>query len=306
MEAESMTDYMETVESGISYGQNTEIYLKRVLTGNVESVRLRLAAALETVGYDIVEDEPHVQGRRGTRGWGVWGASADVLDYGTTLTVKLKQVSANSTRATFDYVIKHPWLSRGEKAVLVSEAETIVALASNHSIDKLCGTCGTESTDDSRFCRRCGSPMTREQAELDVLRMTAEARAGHTSVVTSAVMLMITIVMFAAALFTANAGAISAKGLWLLAIIGGVINLLNLLVTLCAWTRLNRALKSKSKENQNLAAGHTPTLATNDPLALPPRQSYISVTEGTTELLTREPIRATPLKRKASDTDSIN
>ena len=301
-----MTDYIETVESGISYAQNTEIYLKRVLTGNVESVRLRLAHALERVGYDIVEDEPHVQGRRGTRGWGTWGASADVLDYGTTLTVKLKQVSANSTRATFDYVIKHPWLSRGEKGVVVSEAETIVALASNHRVDKLCGSCGTESTDDSRFCRRCGSPMTREQAELDVLRMTAEARAGHSSVVTSAVMLTITIVMLAAAMFAVAAGAISAKGLWALAIAGGVINLLNLLLTFCAWTRLNRALKTKSKDNQNLTAVHTQPLATGDPLALPHRQSYTSVTESTTELLTRKPMRATPLKPKAHDTDSIN
>ncbi len=60
-----MTDYMEPMESGISYGQNTEIYLKRVLTGDAESVRLRLAAALERVGYDIVEDEPHMQGRLG-------------------------------------------------------------------------------------------------------------------------------------------------------------------------------------------------------------------------------------------------
>ncbi len=57
-----MTDYMEPMESGISYGQNTEIYLKRVLTGDIECVRLRLAAALERVGYDIVEEEPHVQG----------------------------------------------------------------------------------------------------------------------------------------------------------------------------------------------------------------------------------------------------
>jgi hypothetical protein len=73
------------------YGsQTTEIYLKRVLAGNVESVRTRLSAALERLGYDVIEEEPALLGRRGAKGWGTWYGSADVLDYAMTHAVCLE------------------------------------------------------------------------------------------------------------------------------------------------------------------------------------------------------------------------
>ncbi|MGH9941244.1 MAG: hypothetical protein ACRD9R_02665 [Pyrinomonadaceae bacterium] len=288
-----MSEFMGT---GSGYGsQNTELYVKRVLAGSAESVRPRLAAALERLGYDVIEDEPELRGRRGARGWGTWYGSADVLDYAMALVIRLKPVGAHSTRATFDYTIAHPWLSGGEKEVLAREAEALAALATIRAADKICAACGTESTDDSRFCRRCGAPMTSAQAEIEVLRLTAEGRAGHTSVVTSAILSFATMLIALFSLFTVWAGKVGTKGGITLAVIFGVMSLINLLVTSCAWSRLNRALRPKRGEAPALVGGGVmpePAFAAHDVVgALPPRAARASVTEGTTELLDAPPPR---------------
>jgi hypothetical protein len=291
------------------YGsQTTEIYLKRVLAGNVESVRRRLSAALERLGYDVIEEEPALLGRRGAKGWGTWGGSADVLDYAMTLVIRLKPIGMYATCATFDYIIRHPWLSRGDKEVLIREAEAITALASVRAADKICAACGTESTVDSRFCRQCGAPMTSEQAELDVLRMTAEATAGHASVVTSAVMLMITNLLTLVTFIVIGTGVAGVQGLWALAAIGGGIGFLNLLVTLCAWKRLNRALRSKVEERQALPIRKAQELTTVDVGALPPQRAGMSITDGTTQLLGTqgEERESVPVNRDSRDTGAIN
>lgn len=179
-----MSDFIFPVESSVSTYHTTEHYLRRVLAGDVASVRFRLVNALERLGYDILDDEESViRGRRAARGWGTSYSSADVLDYPMTLIVKLKAQGEHATRATFDYVVKHPSLSKGEKEILTREAEAISALATVRAVERICLACGTESTDDSRFCRRCGAKMTVETNELEILRMSAEIRAGHTSVV---------------------------------------------------------------------------------------------------------------------------
>lgn len=121
-----------------AYEQTTELYLKKVLPGNIKTVRVQLIEAMESLGYDIIEDEPHVIGRRGARGWAVWFGSADVLEYGTTLTVRLKPIGENSMRATFDYLIKHGMLTKGDKAIVIQEAETLAAISKTHAIEKMC------------------------------------------------------------------------------------------------------------------------------------------------------------------------
>jgi len=289
--------------------QTTEVYLKRVLAGNIENVRIRLEAALERLGYDVIEEEPALRGRRGAKGWGAWYGSADVLDYPMTLVIRLKPIGAHSTRATFDYLIKHPWLSKGEKEVLTREAEAIAALATVRVADKLCAACGTEAMDDSRFCRRCGAPMTSEQAELDVLRMAAETRAGHTSVVTSA---MLSLASIAIAIFAwiavAVKGQLTPKTFWTVIGFISIISLCNFLVGWCAWGRLNNALKPKREEPRGIPAGDTQTLSGNEVAALPPGRVGVSITEGPTELLNpqqREP-ETVRLKLGRSDTGSIN
>jgi hypothetical protein len=300
-----MSDFIDVGGYG---SQTTEIYLKRVLAGNIESVRARLGVALERLGYDVLEEEPALHGRRGARGWGLWYSSADVLDYPMTLVIRLKSAGEHTTHATFDYTIKHPWLSKGEKEVLTREAEAIVALATTRAVEKVCAVCGTEATDDSRFCRRCGAPMTSEQAELDVLRMAAETRAGHTSVVTSAILSLSTVVVALITLLVfLKKGALTTKGLWLAIGLMGVLTLFNFLVGRFAWQRLNAALASKREETRTLPVSRPQTLPHVEPAALPPRRAGHSVTEGTTELLNTQTREPEPLHlRRGGDTNSVN
>lgn len=111
-----MSDVFFPIDSGAIPYQTTEHYLRKVLVGDIQSVRVRLIAALERLEYDILDDDDHViRGRRQARGWGTSYSSADVLDYPMTLIVKLKEQGDHATRATFDYVVRHPSLSGGEK-----------------------------------------------------------------------------------------------------------------------------------------------------------------------------------------------
>ena len=301
-----MSDFVDVSAYGL---EATEIYLKRELVGSVESVSARLIAALERVGYDVIQDEPSILGRRGARGWGTWWGSADVLDYSMTLIIRLKPIGDHSTRATFDYKISHPWLSKGDKEVVLREVEAITALATMRSADKLCAACGTEAMDDSRFCRRCGAPMTAEQTELDVLRMAAETRAAHTSVVTSTMLSLVSILLALLAVVTIALNSTwGLKASWVWIVVLGVVSLFNFFLGWCAWQRLNGALRHKRAAQRISPVSDAKTLSGTDTTALPPARVGISITEGTTELLTprlREP-EAVPVKRGPSDTGAIN
>lgn len=273
-----------------NYSQTTELYVKKVLAGNIEDVRRRIEASMESLGYDIIEEEPNIIGRRGARGWGTWVASADVLDYPMTLTVRFKSLSNSSTRVTFDYSIKHPILNKGEKNVVIQEAKTIASLAKVHAIEKTCSVCETESTDDSRFCRRCGAPLTSEQAELEVLRMMAETRAGKTSVVASSVSMTVSTIVLLLVFLLNNAGLIKPKLVPLLFILGGLGILFSIMSSFFGWNRLKRALEKPETQAQNIPRPDVPeSLETGEFEALPPsRTAPASVTEGTTNLLDEE------------------
>ena len=301
-----MSDFVDVSGYG---SQTTEIYLKRELVGSVESVSARLIAALERLGYDVIEDQPAILGRRGARGWGTWYGSADVLDYSMTLVIRLKPIGDHSTRATFDYKVSHPWLSKGDKGVVSREVEAITALATMRSADKLCAACGTEAMDDSRFCRRCGAPMTNDQTELDVLRMTAEARAAHTSVVTSAMLSLVSILLALLAVITIALNSTwGLKASWIWIVFMGVVGIFNFFLGWCAWGRLNGALRHKRAEPRLSPLSDPIGLSGTDTTALPPARLGMSITEGTTELLTpqqREP-EAVPVKRGRGDTGAIN
>jgi hypothetical protein len=299
----------EFVDYGGFGSETTEIYLKRTLTGDVNAVRVRLAAALERLGYDVIEDDPVLRGRRGAKGWGTWYGSADVLDYATTLVIRLKPAGPHATRATFDYAIKHPWLSAGEKAVLTHEAEAITSLATMRASDRVCAACGTEATEDSLFCRGCGAPLSSEQAELEVFRMVAQTRAGHTSVVTSAILALSTLaVTIFAFIVTAIKGTLTTKAFLSLFILTSIVALCNLFVSSCAWKRLNLALRTKRVERQSLRLDNAQQMADAVPAALPPKTAAGYVTEGTTELFEtpkRERERV-PINERGNDTDAIN
>lgn len=279
---------MDIVNSN-STDQTTEIYIKKVLPGNIEVVRVQLIGAVESLGYDIIEEEPNIIARRGAKSWGTWFGSADVLDYARTLTVRLKTVSGNSTRVTFDYLIKHPMLNKGEKNVLVQEAKTIAAISKKHAVEKMCSVCETESTDDSKFCRRCGAPLTSEQAELEVLRMMAEVRAGKTSVVASSILMTVSTILLVVFFLLNNADLIKPKVVPLLFILCGLGILSAILSSFFGWNRMKRALEKPENQIGRIPRYVSPkSLETSEFAELPPHGVPASVTEGTTNLLDEE------------------
>ena len=272
-----------------SNDQTTEIYIKKVLPGNIEIVRRQLIAAIESLGYDIIEEEPNIIARRGTRGWAAWFSSADVLDYARTLTVRLKIVGENSTRVTFDYLISHPMLNKGEKNVLLQEAKTIAAISKKHAVEKMCSVCETESTDDSKFCRRCGAPLTSEQAELEVLRMMAEVRAGKTSVVASSFLMLVSAILIFVVFLLNNSELIKPKLVPILFILGGLGILAAIISSFFGWNRMKRALEKPETQVRHIPRYVSPEpLETGEFAELPPHRVPASVTEGTTNLLDEE------------------
>lgn len=279
-----MAEFMLGVESGGTAYQTTEHYLRRILAGDVASVRERLISALERLGYDILDDdETVVRGRREARGWGTSYSSADVLDYPMTLTVRLKQHGGFGTRATFDYVVKHPSITKGEREVLTREAEAISALASVRGRDSVCSSCGTESTDDSKFCRRCGVKLAVEVPEIELLRVYAEMRAGYTSVVATFIASLASFGITGAALLALMFSGIAfGKGIGALLVIGMALSFLSLLFVGFGWNRSSRALKRGGSSVAPPADVPAPQLLTMPARSFEPPPS---VTERTTNLL---------------------
>ena len=300
-----MSDVNFPIESGVSPYHTTEHYLRRVLVGDIKSVRTRLIAALERLDYDILDDDDHIiRGRRQARGWGTSYSSADVLDYPMTLIVKLKEQGERATRATFDYLIKHPSLSKGEKEVLTKEAEAISALATVRSVDKICSACGTESIDDSRFCRRCGTKLFIESNELEILRMYSEIRAGHTSIVTTFIATSVSTVLIGGALLSMLlSGVVFGNAVSAMLVIGLAISFLSSVFVAFGWNRINRSLKRPSNDNE-LVGISGPVLAFPDPETKPELRSMpASVTERTTNLLG---VSADPAKTGEFRTDDLS
>ncbi len=287
-----MSDYLVPDGTNTPYN-TTEHYHKRVLAGDPESVRFRLVDAMERLGYDILDDETNIiRGRRGARGWASAYASADVLDYPMTLIVRLKPNGPHATRATFDYLVKHPSLSRGEVAILTREAETISSLAMVRSLEKICPACGSEATDESRFCRQCGSPMTVQNRDLEYLRMAAEVRAGYTSVVaTTLVLAASTLLIGGALLAMLLSGVVFTPGLSSFLVIGLVASVINTFFSAFGWNRISRALKLKHAEPSVLSDHRTAEFAPPArAVAAEPRQLFPpSAIEATTNLLGSEP-----------------
>ena len=271
------------------YGyQDSEHYLQRVLTGNVNDVRRRLTLALERLDYDFIDEgDLEIQAKRNSRGWASAWASADVLDYARTLVIRFKPLSENLTRASFVYVIKHPSLQRGEKEVLTREAETLSTLATVRATDKICAVCGTESHDESRFCRNCGAPMTSDEAAIEILRMTAETRSGHTSIAVSTIIGLFIAVMNIAAIISLLYSGVGNKGVFIFLGVGIFLSLLIVISNGFGWKRLNNALKTTEKKDypqKIIIEKDAPRISGGNTNALPSAPAY-SVIEDTTSLL---------------------
>src|ERR1041385_939893 len=137
----------------------SDLDLTLALPGDVNTVRARLVNALQTLGYKVLGEQP-LYAKRGRQGAARYDCSLNVLDYPTTLTISLKQTNDVAVLATFSYEIKSFMrMTKGDRQTLAREAEAIAALAMERSALSACRTCGTQVTDESNFCRRCGAPL---------------------------------------------------------------------------------------------------------------------------------------------------
>lgn len=270
--------------SGTEGYSNTEHYLRRVLVGNIDDVRRRLNIVLERLGYDFVDDNGvDIEARRGTRGWGMM--SANVLDYSRVLAIKLRSISENTTQASFIYNIKQASLQKKDKEVFTREAETIVHLATIRATDKICGVCGAESDGDSRFCRKCGTPMTVDETVIENLKMAAEVNAGYSQVLVGGIFALVTfsLALIAFVIFLSEG---NPKAIRVLLLLCSVFGFLDIFLLGFGWKRLSNALKMHNNEPkvvvQNVSS--TKTLSDAQDFVLPPASPLFSVTDNSTEL----------------------
>lgn len=272
----------------------TELHMRRVLVGDIEDVRARLAPALESLGYTVISDDP-LQAHRSARNAATSYMSNNILDYQIKLTIALKAASAGVTRATFLYSVMHPYLTKGDHQTIAREADAVVALAAVRAREATCPACGADATGDSRFCRVCGAPFAgTAPAELEVMRLTAGARSAHQTIVTALIIFLCALPMLLISIFGTKENAFITGF-----ILFGLIALPAIITMMFGIRRLHRTLNSASQVPPlalpasadafpvNLhAQTRTPELAAH-------QHAPFSVTEGTTELLYAERVPTT-------------
>ena len=266
--------------------------LTLAIPGEVESVRARLVDAVQKLGYKILGEQP-IYAKRGPQGAARWDCSLNVLEYAISLTVSLKQINNVSVLATFSYEVRHCVLmTKGDRQTLAREAEAIVALATERNAISACRACGTQITDESHFCRRCGAPLVVDVPELEILRLTRNAR-GSLYKILLGLPILLGAILTVLSVFIVKGG------------INGPLFFIGLsfmayalfLLTQGAW-QLHRTLNPK-QVTKTVSANAYPALSTSVTTALPPMPVNASITEGTTELLlTRDRREKEPVPRK--------
>jgi hypothetical protein len=280
-----------------TYTQTTEHDFKRVVAGDVESVRERLVYALERLGYRVISEQPLVAKRARGR---ASSCSFDVLKCVKNLTIGLKALNPTSTLVTFDYEILNSMVTKGDWQTVEREAEAIAALATARPASGSCPSCGIIYASDSRFCRNCGAPnVAGEPAEVEILRLTAGARVGHQSITGGIIAMFVVLAAALAMIFLSSKGP---KGGIILLIVGEALALLWLFYGM--W-HLHQTLNPK-QETRHPRLAHVPhALPAAQTAALPPPAS---VTEGTTELLVtpQREKEAVPVGPRKPDTAEMN
>ena len=265
----------------IPAAQLNEHDVTRVMAGNVESVRYKLALALEQMGYRVLSENP-LRARHAARGAGNYLMSANVLDYTTNLEISLKPQGPGATQLIFDYQVQHGYLGKGDFRTLTLEAEAIIALALQRSEVRHCPGCAVEVIADSRFCRKCGTSLVvKAPAELEVMRVTAGTRAGYQWIWTGIVSALF------GSLFPLI-GLIAGKPVTFLSGIAVFFAALGVWALAAGLRRIHLTLNPKI-ENEEL---HLPKYS-SVPIAAPVTDElpiqYSSITEGTTNLLPEIP-----------------
>ena len=266
----------------------TEYDVTIVLPGDLESLRLRIASALERMGYRIVGEEP-LQAKRNSKGNEL--ITMNVLDYAINLMIQMKPASEGATLVTFDYLIHDPVPPFGWRKIIDCEAKAIGALASQSLWSATCSVCNTDSSSDSRFCRRCGAPLAPpEPSELEVLRVTAETRAAYNDLTLAAILILVSSLIS----FALTVGGYTLGKLMIFLFLVNVVGWFPLFFGI---RRLRRAVKPADQAATE--PRKEPGATTRIP-ALPPKPVAVSVTENTTDLLEKSEEPAPTSLRPAS------
>jgi ribosomal protein L40E len=265
----------------------------RVMAGQVESVRQRLAIALEQIGYRVMSENP-LRARHAARKGAAYFMSANALEYPTRLEISLKPQGNGATQVTFDCQVQHGAFGKGDRQTLTREAEAIVALASQRAQAMNCVGCGAEVAADSRFCRKCGAPINvAAPAELEVMRLTAGTRAGY-----QWTWVGVAILLFAG-VFPLIA-ALADKPMKGMVVIWAFISLFGAWALGAGLRRTHLTLNPREEKDDvrlpTYAPAAIPTPITNE-LSQP--TVYRSITEGTTDLLPNlDENESVPLSRR--------
>ena len=258
--------------------------VRRVLAGDMESVRRRLAGGLEALGYTVLSENPLQARREQLKDC----LRADFTEHQRRLAVLLRPNGETATAAVFDFAVVHAGvMTKGDRHTLEREVDAIIALAAAPGSTGVCRSCGTENGEGGRFCRLCGAPNEAgEPAELEVLRLTAGARAGLQELAGGLTIALLTLACALAMIMLSVKPKVVNLG-WGLLVIGEVIGWW---MALYGIARIHRTLNRKPQAKSLPAAAATaqpPLFVPAPDAALPP--AHFSVTDGTTELLGNAP-----------------
>jgi hypothetical protein len=295
---------------GAMGGASFDHDVTRVMVGDAEILRAKLADALERMGYRVLNENP-IQARRGASDMAKTGCSQDILAYHRSLDIGLKSAGANSTRVTFAYTVKgvvSGFITKGDRATLTREAESIVALAKSQAAQSYCPACGAGGVGGTRFCRQCGAPVaSADPPELDLLRLTADANASFKNILTGAIFILAGLVapalfLLKFILFPNYFGEYYQNQVPLMALLLGTFGGIGLGFLIAGLWRLGRAIKHRPEREELPAPSRRSSVEGANPpdaAALPPQSiqhpAQHSVTEATTGLLPQEVKRTNEL-----------
>lgn len=285
-------------KDGMEYSEHQT---RKVIPGDIETVRRRLSDVLEEFHYFVVSENP-LQAKRPA---GKNTITANVLEYDTRLTIALKALSPVSTLATFDYAIEFLF-TKSERATLEREADAIIALAAAPLHKIICPACKIETSGRVRFCRECGTPMAQNRlpVEVELVQLMAGTSASQIEINTGLMFILFTAMIALPMILLGKPKAVGVG--WILLLIGEILGVLILSFGL---HRLNKTLNqaSASQTDAPPVLQRTPP----EPVALPQEQDYLalpaqpmSVTENTTALI-REAENLPVTFQQAKTTDSM-
>jgi hypothetical protein len=288
------TDLISSTMDPKGYSQY-EVAVTRMMSGTVDEVRPRLADALESLGFHVVEEQPLMAQRR-VKGWSAAGCSTNIAESPASVHVKLKEAGSGASLATFTYTIKAASLSKGDRRVLSKEVDAVVALARTSAGAGMCARCGTDVPEDSRFCRRCGAPVAAAApAEVDLYRLAASSEHSYWLTRMGVVMLLATLAFLALGIWLPPQvdPSKAAKLLTVFGLIACAFGVTGLATIIYAQVKLATTLRAVGDDREaERKPAYVPPLSHRPVPQLHARPEPVSVTEGTTSLLDPQPTSA--------------